>query len=76
MQILSTPSGDTQTINGQIMSARKVIEDVLLEPVGNMVGPGIHSVQVRKCKTHLHCWTCLGHYEVNLVFMTLMSVFY
>ena len=59
MQMLSTASGDTNTMNWPIMSARKVIEDVLLEPVGNMVGPGIHSVQVRKCKLHFHCWACL-----------------
>ena len=51
------------------MSARKVIKDVLLEPVGNMVGPGIHSVQVRKCKTHFDCWACLRHCEVNHVFV-------
>ena len=59
MQILSTASGDTNTMKWPNMSVRKVIKDILLEPVGEMVGPGIHSVQVRKCKMHFHCWACL-----------------
>lgn len=48
MQFSTMTGRYTKTMKRSIMSARKVIGEVQLEPVGKMVGQVIQNVQVRK----------------------------